>query len=59
MPGFYFRIEDSESESEKEQFLRRLVYMAMTRARKSVTLVGSTPFCRFFNDVPPDYIEEI
>jgi len=59
MPGFFFNIKDSESENEKEQFLRRLIYVAMTRARKSVTLVGSKPFSRFFNDVPWNTIEEI
>lgn len=59
MPQFYYNLADSELPAEKEQYLRRLVYVAMTRARKSVTLAGGSPFCRFFDDVPAglfDYI---
>ncbi len=34
--------------------LRRLIFVAMTRAKESVTLVGSKPFCRFFDNVPTE-----
>lgn len=52
MPQYYYNRSDSELPVEKEQYLRRLVYVAMTRARKSVTLAGGSPFCRFFDEVP-------
>ncbi|MBE1424854.1 superfamily I DNA/RNA helicase [Desulfomicrobium macestii] len=44
---------------EDEQILRRLLYVAMTRAKKSLTLVGNDPFCRFFENVPTELFEEI
>lgn len=31
---------------------RRLLYVALTRARVSATIVGSDPLCRFFDPVP-------
>jgi Superfamily I DNA and RNA helicases len=57
MPEYYYSLPDSELPAEKEQYLRRLVYVAMTRAKKSVTLAGGSPFCRFFNDVPAALFE--
>lgn len=51
-PGrFLLNVED-EDLAEEEQILARLLYVAMTRAKESVTLVGSEPFCRLFNAVP-------
>jgi superfamily I DNA/RNA helicase len=58
-PGWFLRecpIEDLEQE---EAYLRRLLYVAITRARKSVTLVGGRPFCRFLSDIPAEYFDEI
>jgi superfamily I DNA/RNA helicase len=43
-----------EDQPEEEQLMKRVLYVAMTRAKKTVTLVGSKPFCRFFNQVPGD-----
>jgi hypothetical protein len=31
----------------------------MTRAKQSVALIGSNPFCRFFSDAPDDLFEDI
>lgn len=38
----------------ENQILKRVLYMTMTRARQTVTLVGSTPFCRYFEDIPDE-----
>jgi len=46
--------EDQQSELE---IMQRLLYVAMTRAKQSVTLVGSNPFCRFFNNIPAELFE--
>ncbi|MCI5123411.1 MAG: hypothetical protein D3925_02770 [Candidatus Electrothrix sp. AR5] len=43
-----------EDHAEEEQLMKRLLYVAMTRAKSTVTLVGSEPFCRFFNDIPKE-----
>jgi superfamily I DNA/RNA helicase len=52
LPAWYLNLETSETPEEKMNFLRRLVYVAMTRARKSCVLAGATPFSRFFDEVP-------
>ena len=54
MPEFFFQRSDSELPVEKEQYLRRLLYVAMTRSKKTLTLCGGRPFSRFFKDVPAD-----
>jgi len=41
--------EDHEIE---EDLMKRVLYVAMTRAKSTVSLVGSNPFCRFFNNIP-------
>ena len=41
-----------EDHTEEEQLMKRVLYVAMTRAKTTVTLVGSEPFCRFFKDIP-------
>lgn len=56
------RILDSISREDVEQeasLMRRVLYVAMTRAKQSVTLVGSLPFCRFFDDVPEELFDSI
>ncbi len=53
-PGRLLSNIPDEDQSEEEQLMRRILYVAMTRAKKTVTLVGSKPFCRFFNEVPKD-----
>ena len=56
------RILDSVAQEDKEleaSLLRRVLYVAMTRAKQSVTLVGSLPFCRFFEDVPEELFDSI
>lgn len=58
MPCFYFKQQDAETEQEKEHYLRRLVYVAMTRARVSVSLAGGTPFSRFFDGIPDRFFED-
>jgi superfamily I DNA/RNA helicase len=61
-PGRSLERLPNQDEAEMSQVLdlsRRLLYVAMTRAKKSVTLVGSDPFCRFFSEVPDEYFEII
>jgi superfamily I DNA/RNA helicase len=52
VPGFYLKLDSSETPEERMNYLKRLVYVAMTRARKTCCLVGGTPFSRFFDEVP-------
>jgi superfamily I DNA/RNA helicase len=44
---------------EEENTLRKLLYVAMTRAKESLTIVGGEPFCRFFDDISEDYFIDI
>lgn len=46
-----------EDQAEELNLMKRILYVAMTRARKSVTLVGAKPFCRLFSDVPENLFE--
>ena len=58
MPGRYIDRVPEEDIEEEEKVLCRLVYMAMTRAKKSLTVVGGKPFCRFFDEVPDILFED-
>jgi superfamily I DNA/RNA helicase len=53
-PGRLLSNIPEEDQSEEEQLMKRVLYVAMTRAKQTVTLVGSKPFCRFFNGVSED-----
>jgi superfamily I DNA/RNA helicase len=53
-PGRLLSSIAQEDQVEEEQLMKRVLYVAMTRAKKTVTLVGSKPFCRFFNEMPED-----
>lgn len=44
---------------EEENLMKRVLFVAMTRARKTVTLIGSRPFCRFFQDIPESFFNKI
>lgn len=48
-----------EDQEEELNLIRRVLYVAMTRARKSVTLVGSEPFCRLFDNVPTTLFDKV
>ena len=50
---------EEEDRNDEIQLMRRVMYVAMTRAKQSVTLIGSNPFCRFFNTVPQEMFEDI
>ena len=50
-PGRYLDRVFADDLKEEEQVLRKLLYVVMTRARQSLTLVGGEPFCRFFNGI--------
>jgi superfamily I DNA/RNA helicase len=54
-------VEEVADEDKKAELdiLSRLLFMVMTRAKQSLTLVGSEPFCRFFDNVPPDHLEMV
>jgi hypothetical protein len=59
MPGYFVsHIEDPEERLEAENRIRRLVYVALTRARTSALLAGCFPFCRYFLGVPAVYIQD-
>lgn len=57
-PGRLLEKIPEEDRAGEENLLRRVLYVAMTRAKQSVTLVGSDPFCRFLKDVPDHLIEK-
>jgi superfamily I DNA/RNA helicase len=46
------RAVDDDEQRDILNMKQRLLFVAMTRARKSLTLGGAIPFCRFFDDVP-------
>lgn len=48
-----------EDQLNELEMMQRILYVVMTRAKASVTLVGSNPFCRFFNDIPNELFESI
>lgn len=58
-PGRLLTNIPQEDRDEELQLMRRVLYVAMTRAKQSVTLVGSLPFCRFFDEVPDDLFKEV
>lgn len=48
-----------EDQLNELEMMQRILYVVMTRAKASVTLVGSNPFCRFFNDISNELFESI
>ena len=50
-PGRYLEKTLADDILEEEKVLRKLLYVAMTRAKETLTIVGGTPFCRFFNEI--------
>ena len=58
-PGRLFERVPEEDREDEAYILKRVLYMAMTRAKISVTLVGSEPFCRFFGVIPRELFEAI
>lgn len=58
-PGRILDSIDEEDRDDELHLMRRVMYVAMTRAKQSVTLVGSDPFCRFFYGLPAELFEEI
>lgn len=58
IPNFWIKSLEGEDRVEEENTTRRLVYMAMTRAKKTLTLCGAQRFCRFFDAVPAALLEE-
>lgn len=56
-PGRLLDILPAEDQAEEANLMRRILYVAMTRAKQSVTLVGSEPFCRFFDEIPDQLFE--
>jgi len=57
-PGRLLDNVDEEDRLEEINLMKRVLYVAMTRARKSVTLVGSKPFCRLFDEVPDELYQD-
>lgn len=57
--GRFLEMVSEDDRASETDMISRQVCMAMTRARGSVTLVGSEPFCRFFSDVPAAMIEDV
>lgn len=58
-PGRVLEKLPEEDRDDESNLMRRVLYVAMTRARQSVTLVGSEPFCRFFDAVPAELMERL
>ncbi|RUO45950.1 3'-5' exonuclease [Pseudidiomarina donghaiensis] len=58
-PGRLLEGISEEDQNDEIQLMRRVLYVAMTRAKQTVTLVGAKPFCRFFDDVPSSMFSEI
>lgn len=58
MPSFYLKHKPPEDHEQETQQLRRLVYVAMTRARETLVLAGGQPFSRFFDQVPAHLFDE-
>lgn len=48
-----------EDQLNELEMMQQILYVVMTRAKASVTLVGSNPFCRFFNDISNELFESI
>jgi len=58
-PGKILKNIPKEELEIEENIMKRVLYVAMTRAKETVTLVGSEPFCRFFNEIPEEYFNKI
>ena len=58
-PGRLLERLPEEDYAEEISLMKRVLYVAMTRAKQSVTLVGAKPFCRFFDGVKPTLIDEV
>ena len=58
-PGRYLDKVLAEDMPDEEQVLRKLLYVVMTRAKQSLTLIGGTPFCRFLDGLEDFYFDEI
>lgn len=56
-PGRILMKVPDEDREQEEELMKRVLYVAMTRAKNTVTLVGSDPFCRFFSDIPEEIFE--
>ncbi len=58
-PGRFLKNTSEEDRPNEEHLLARLLYMTMTRAKESLTLVGSRPLCRFLKDTPMHLFTEV
>ncbi|PHR01768.1 MAG: hypothetical protein COB32_09925 [Halomonas sp.] len=56
-PGRFLDSLAEEDAAQEEHLLKRVLYMVLTRAKQSVTLVGANPFCRLLDDVPDELLE--
>lgn len=52
VPEWFCRQPGDETAEERIHRLRCLVYVALTRAKRTATVAGAAPLCRFFNPVP-------
>lgn len=58
-PGRLLEALPEEEQQDEMNLMRRVLYVALTRARQSATLIGSAPFCRFFNTIPDELFDSI
>jgi superfamily I DNA/RNA helicase len=58
-PGRILENMPEEDQEEEISLMRRVLYVVMTRAKQSVTLVGSAPLCRFFDGVSDELFDQI
>ena len=57
-PGRFLEKVANQDLPEEELSLKRLLYVAMTRAKESLTIVGGGTFCRFLKDIPDNLFED-
>lgn len=58
-PGRYLEKILADDIKDEENVLRKLMYVAMTRAKETLTIVGGESFCRFFDGITDEYFIDI
>lgn len=57
-PGRFLEKVANQDLPDEELGLKRLLYVAMTRAKESLTIIGGGTFCRFLKDIPDNLFED-
>jgi superfamily I DNA/RNA helicase len=59
MPQRFLKYATEDEMEERETLLIHLLYMAMTRASQTLTLVGAKELCRYISKIPRQLFEEL